>query len=82
MAVGLTHIRPFSKENDIFGIAGTWSNPSNDSLPGEKLFELFYRIQVTENMGLSPDLQFVVDPSLNPSEDLVTIVGLRLKVLF
>lgn len=82
VAVGLTNIRPFGREGDMFGIAGTWANPSDDSLREEKLFEIFYRIQVTENMELSPDLQFVVDPSLNPSEDLVTIVGLRLKVLF
>ena len=39
--------------------------------------EMFYRLQVTENFRVSPTVQLLVDPALNPQEDFLAVLGLR-----
>ena len=44
--------------------------------------EVFYRWQLGENLALTPDLQFILDPALNPNDDFLFIFGLRLRLAF
>ncbi len=41
--------------------------------------EAFYRFQLTQFLALAPDVQLVVDPALNPGQDVVAFFGLRLR---
>ncbi|MEE2971635.1 MAG: carbohydrate porin, partial [Planctomycetota bacterium] len=48
----------------------------------QSLVEAFYRIQLTDSMQLTPDIQFVLDPSTRSDTDSVVVVGLRLTTDF
>lgn len=78
--VGLT---PFDqRDDDIFGLAFAYGRPSVRSLRDQYVLESFYRIQLTSEIQLTPDIQFIFNPSLNPSEDLIVVVGGRARFTF
>ncbi len=58
-----------------------WARPSKDTYgPGlrdEYVTELSYRLQLTKNFSLLPDVQIVFNPARNPAEDRVWVLGLR-----
>jgi porin len=43
---------------------------------------VFYRFHLTEHLALTPDVQLVCNPALNPSEDFVWALGFRMRVAF
>ena len=44
--------------------------------------EAFYRFTVTDNLALTPDVQLVRHPALNPGEDVLWALGFRARVTF
>ena len=58
--------------------------PNEDSfgpdLDDQYTFEVYYRLQVTEQFALTPDIQYLVDPAQNPTEDSLWIFGLRARM--
>ena len=42
----------------------------------------FYRFQVTSNLAVTPDIQYIRDPALNPSETDLWVFGMRARVTF
>ena len=69
---------------DQLGVAANWGEPNEDSfgsgLDDQYTFELYYRIQLTEQLAITPDIQYLVDPALNPDEDKLWVVGLRARL--
>ena len=69
---------------DQLGVAANWGRPNEDSFgPGlddQYTFEVYYRLQVTDQFALTPDVQYIVDPAQNPTEDSLWIVGLRARL--
>ncbi len=66
-----------------FGVGVNWGRP-NDSLFGVDLddqygVESYYRLQVTKEIAITPSLQYLVDPALNPSGDNEFMFGLRIR---
>ena len=49
-------------------------------LPDQTLVEVFYRLQLTETLAVTPDLQYVVDPALDPEQDSNWLVGIRARL--
>lgn len=45
-------------------------------------FEALYRMQLTQNMTISPDLQVTFKPSLNDQNDEAVVGGLRMRLKF
>jgi hypothetical protein len=43
---------------------------------------VFYRFQLTSVMQVTPGFQVIVDPSLNPTEDVIGIFQLRVAFVF
>ena len=74
------------KKNDLIGLGLNWGRPSEDTLgPGlgdQYTMEVFYRFQLLKSLTITPDVQFLFDPSSNPDEDLITIWGLRARLAF
>jgi porin len=66
---------------DLFGVGVNWSNPS-DSLRAQWASEVFYRVQIANNIAITPDLQFVKNPALNTSESSTWIYGVRGRINF
>ncbi|MHC4939395.1 MAG: carbohydrate porin [Planctomycetota bacterium] len=70
------------QHRDLFAIAAGWARPADPALRDQYTIEIFYRWQLGENLALTPDLQFILDPALNPDDDLLFIFGLRLRLAF
>ncbi len=71
---------------DLLGVAVNWGQP-NETVFGSDLddqytAELFYRIQVTKEIAITPDVQLLFNPALNPDEDMITVFGLRTRMAF
>jgi len=72
--------------NSILGLGANWSRPSDDvygpRLNDQWTYELYYRWQVSKHFAITPDLQLLVEPANNPTEDIVAIFGLRARITF
>jgi len=71
---------------DLLGVGLNWSRPNRDTF-GAKLddqytLEVFQQWQVTERVQITPSVQLIKDPALNPSEDFTAVFGLRGRIAF
>jgi porin len=46
------------------------------------VLESFYRIQLYSILQVTPDIQFIINPSINPEQDLIVACGIRFRVAF
>jgi len=67
--------------SDQLGIGGWWQNLSHRDLDNQGGMEVFYRFQVIPFVAITPSVQLLFDPALNPKEDLITLYGLRARVV-
>ena len=71
---------------NLWGVGMNWGEP-NESTWGSGLrdqytFEVFYRINITQQLAVTPDLQWIKDPTNNPAEDSIWILGVRARMTF
>jgi hypothetical protein len=59
--------RPFQQYSDLVGVAARWAEPANHNLRDQYVFEGFYRFQLTSQLAVTPDLQWILHPTLNPN---------------
>ena len=68
---------------DLLGVAFNWGRPNKHTFgPGlddQWTFEVFYRWQVLRELAVTPSLQVLIDPALNPNESTIWMLGLRLR---
>jgi porin len=74
--------RPPKERLDLFGAAFGWTHPSSGALRSQYTAETFYRLQWAPNLAITPDIQLVIDPSLNPRVDTIWVFSLRGRVVF
>jgi porin len=71
---------------DVLGVGLNWGRPNRDTfgtdLGDQYTAEVFYRWQVTQNVQLTPSVQVLVDPALNPDDDVIGVFGVRARVAF
>ena len=68
------------------GFALNWGRP-NDTLFGQGVddqyaTEIYYRWQLADEIAITPSLQFLIDPALNPQDDTSWVFGLRTRIAF
>jgi len=88
LGAGVNWIGPLPRRpDDRFGVAVAWAEASEDYRVSqatidrrEVAFELTYRASITDRVTVQPDIQYVVNPGLNPALDDALAVGLRLEV--
>ena len=59
-----------------------WTDPSDNTRPDDYGMEMFWRLQLTDNIQLTPDVQLYFDPSRNPTRDIEAAFGLRVGINF
>ena len=64
--------------DDLFGFGVTVADPSDQSLDTQTTVEAFYRLDVSDNLALTADVQYLKNPGSNSNDPLV--FGLRLRV--
>lgn len=66
--------------------AKEWCRPFRPRGPGslrdQFTSELFYRFQMTDFLAITPDVQLIVDPALNPTVDAIAFFGIRVRTAY
>ena len=69
------------RSHDLFGVALGWATPYASGLRDQVTLETFYRLQLSQNIGITPDLELLYQPSNNPAETWIAVLSLRLQVV-
>jgi porin len=84
VSAGVGYFR--QSKSDVLGVGLNWGQPSEKTFgPGLRdqiTAEIFYRIQLFPHMTITPDLQYLRDPALNPNVTDLWVVGLRARLSF
>ena len=64
----------------VIGAGFNWGEP-NGGGRDQYTSELFWRYQLTKEIALTPSLQYILNPALNPTEDSLWAAGLRVRVV-
>ena len=70
----------------VFGLGLNWGRPGEYAFGADArdqyTVEAYWRFQLATHLSITPDIQVVKDPALDPRQDLVCVVGLRARVFF
>ena len=69
-----------SDSRDLLGFGVNWGKPPESGLDDQYTAEIFYRLQLAQNLAITPDLQLIIDPALNPDENTIWVFGLRARL--
>jgi porin len=64
---------------DVVGIGIAWGEPSVSGLRDQTTAEIFYRWQVNDVLAITPSLQLIHNPALDPTNDNLMVFGLRVR---
>ncbi len=78
--VGMVWDNPLGRELDVFGLAAGFGTATEPGVDPQGVFEVFYRLQLTPLFQITPDFQLIIQPSLNPQEDVIAVFGIRGRV--
>ena len=70
------------RNHDLFGVALGWGRPHDTTLRDQLTFETFYRLQLTQTTGITPDIQVIANPSRHLTEDVIVVFSLRMQLAF
>lgn len=75
-------LKGFEHSSDELGVGFNWGDPSNSAYHEQTSAEVFYRFHLAQNLAITPSLQFVHNPGLNPEGGDYWIGGLRARLTF
>ena len=81
VAIGVGH--QSAPNRGVIGAGLHWGSPNPVSFEGaddQYTAELFWRVPVTKELTLTPDIQYIRDPALNPEENDQWVFGLRARL--
>jgi hypothetical protein len=86
LTAGAAYLNPLNVRGEI-GAGFIWSRPFNNILPGsgqrdQQGFETYWRLLLTPNMTVTPGIQFIFNPSFNPTVDHMTVPSIKFRVVF
>ncbi|UCH23201.1 MAG: carbohydrate porin [Deltaproteobacteria bacterium] len=64
----------------LLGFGVNWGRPPDSGLDDQYTAEIFYRLQLAQNLAITPDVQLIIDPALNPDENTIWVFGLRARL--
>ncbi|MGD9308005.1 MAG: carbohydrate porin [Desulfosarcina sp.] len=67
----------------VIGLGFNWGRPNTASfgdVDDQYTTELFWRYQLTRELAVTPSIQYIKDPALNPDENSLWVYGLRLRL--
>jgi hypothetical protein len=78
LGAGAVWTRPFGRRRDWLGLAFFWGDPSQRDRSDELGVETYWRLQLSDRLELTPDLQVHVHP--DRGDGLSLVGGLRLRL--
>lgn len=79
-SIGAGFENVFGYDADVIGVGVSWGDPWNAALDNQYAVEAFYRMQLTPQFALTPDVQVIVDPATDPASDLLGVFSLRGRI--
>ena len=70
----------YFKSHDLIGLAFSWAEPNIPGSKNQLTGELFYRAQITPHLAITPDLQWIYNPTLNPDVTNLWYFGVRGRI--
>ena len=67
----------------VIGVGFNWGKPNQTSFEGtdyQYSTELFWRYQLTREVAVTPSIQYIKDPALNPEESSLWAYGIRIRI--
>ena len=64
----------------MLGVAIDHGDLPDDALGSQTTIEGFWRFQFAQNLAITPSVQLLLDPALNPVDDKVWVYGLRVRL--
>jgi len=68
---------------NLLGLGLNWGQPNEDTwgpgLRDQYTAELFYRWQISKAIAVTPDLQYIRNPALDPDANSIWVFGLRVR---
>ncbi|WP_417345347.1 carbohydrate porin [Ferrimonas sp.] len=77
VSLGFVYYGMLAPQNN-FGFALNWADAGSDQYTAEA----FYYMKLGKHVELTPDIQLIVDPALNPGKDQIWIAGLRARIFW
>jgi porin len=81
LSAGVVLRQPVGWTDDQLGLGLTWGRPRDRGARDQYAVELYWRLQLTERIELTPDLQLLIRPA-NSDDDVEAVGGLRVRVFF
>lgn len=71
----------YARSTDVAGIGFNWAEA--DGLSGnQKTVEAFYRFSISPGLQITPSVQYIENPLLNPAASNITLWGIRARFVF
>jgi len=67
---------------DLVGIAFNKGSPPDSSLRDRTSVEAFWRFRFSQSFAITPSIQLLADPALNPVDDKIWVWGARFRLTF
>ncbi|WP_171179388.1 carbohydrate porin [Ruegeria sp. HKCCA4633] len=78
ISVGLGY---YGRNTDLAGLGLNWAEARG--IDGTQFtLEAFYRFSISPGFQITPSVQFISNPLLNPTQDSITLFGLRTRIVF
>jgi porin len=71
-----------ARNYDMLGLSASWSAVNIPDADDQYTLEAFYRFVLTQHFEITPNLQFVGQPTLNVNEDWMTYFSIRTRMTF
>jgi len=69
--------------HNLLGFGLNWGEPNESTfatgLDDQVTMETFYRFQLTQQFALTPTVEYLKNPALNPVDDSLWVLGLRMR---
>jgi carbohydrate-selective porin OprB len=83
---GVAYLRPFDIQGEV-AVSTMWARSFANLIPGVDArnqygVETYWTIGVTPNSSLTPGIQLIFNPALNPSRDFVAVPHVKFRVFF
>jgi len=79
--IGLKSV--LGRKDDVIGLGLSWGQPYlNELYVDQKAAELYYRFHLTDELALTPSIQYIKDPPLNLDTDELVLVSIRGRAAF
>lgn len=82
VAVGAGFYHPFGRFSDGIGVGLSWGEPFGEAARDQYGVEVYYRVQITNEIAITPDIQYIIDPARNREVDSLVVFSLRARAAF